>query len=151
VIYLNGKELKRDNMPADTPGPNTAASATINGSAEAVWNMFSGLSAADLIDGANILAAEVHQADISGAPPLTDSSDMRLDLELLGLPTGSDTAVNMEATAVDGRLQILWSDPDLVLQTNPNLDANWQDLPDARPPFAIVVGAERMFYRLRRR
>ena len=151
VIYLNGKELKRDNMPADAPGPNTSASDTINGSAEAVWNMFGGLSSADLIDGANLLAVEVHQADISGTPPLTDSSDMRLDLELLGVPPGSETPVNMEAATVDGRLQILWSDPDLVLQTNPNLDANWQDLPDARAPFTVVIAGERMFYRLRQR
>jgi hypothetical protein len=74
VVYLNGKEVLRDNMPAGDIAFSTLASRAKSGSAETarVRRIF---STAGLISGENTLAVEVHQ---SGAT----SSDLGFDLRL---------------------------------------------------------------------
>ena len=74
VVYLNGSEVLRSNMP---PGPITAASpaaSTVGGVDESNFNS-SCIDPALLVDGSNVLAVEVHQANIA-------SSDISFNLEL---------------------------------------------------------------------
>ena len=79
VVYLNGVEVWRSNMPASFDY-QTYASSTIDGADESAWQL-SSLSTANLQTGSNTLAVEIHQR--SGS-----SSDISFDLELLG-NTGS--------------------------------------------------------------
>lgn len=81
VVYLNGQEVLRSNMPTETTILSTTlAVATIGGADEAIWHTVA-LSPSQLLTGANVIAAEVHQS----AP---NSSDLRFALQL-----GDDTSV----------------------------------------------------------
>lgn len=76
VVYLNGKEVERYNLPADDLGPDTAATATISAEQErAVWDFLANRRL--LREGKNTIAVRVHQA-------AKTSSDIGFDLELRG-------------------------------------------------------------------
>lgn len=72
VVYLNGQELLRDNMPSGDIKPDTLASG--NATEENAFHVFN-VPAAALKPGQNILAVEVHQVSAT-------SSDLSFDLEL---------------------------------------------------------------------
>ena len=80
VVYLNGTEICRNNMPGGPIVSNTLAASTISGAAENAWIEVP-LSSAVLSllkQGDNVIAAEVHQAS-------TSSPDLSFDLELVGV------------------------------------------------------------------
>jgi secreted PhoX family phosphatase len=81
VVYVNGTEVARSNMPTGTISSTTLASSTVDGSNETAWFTFP--VSAQLFAGtnANVIAVEIHQRSRS-------SSDIVFDLEL----TGSGTA-----------------------------------------------------------
>ncbi|MBN1672278.1 MAG: S8 family serine peptidase [Kiritimatiellae bacterium] len=74
VVYLNGTEVHRDNMPAGVIDYRTLASAGVGGADERAY-VEAALEHTLLADGTNTLAVEVHQAD-------PGSSDVSFDLEL---------------------------------------------------------------------
>jgi hypothetical protein len=71
VVYVNGSEVFRDNMPGGTVSYTTLASAAID---DSVYYTAS-FNPALLVSGANVIAVEVHQANGT-------SSDLSFDLEL---------------------------------------------------------------------
>jgi chitodextrinase len=73
VVYLNGVELVRDNMPAGPIDATTLAADYRFGVAETQRQTYT-VPASALVDGTNVLAVEVHQA--WGSPDL--SFDLRL-------------------------------------------------------------------------
>jgi hypothetical protein len=79
VVYLNGVEIVRDNMPAGSITSTTLASNAQSGSDEDVFQIFD-IALAGLAIGTNVLAVEVHQS--SGT-----SSDTSFDLDLLATDT----------------------------------------------------------------
>jgi hypothetical protein len=74
VVYLNGNEVFRSNMPAGSIGHKTLASTTVDGVNESAWFSTS-LSASLLRQGTNVIAVEIHQS-------ATNSSDISFDLKL---------------------------------------------------------------------
>src|SRR5439155_15124258 len=94
VVYLNGTEVYRNNMPGGGISSSTFASTTIGGDDESTWYSAS-VSPALLHAGSNVIAVEIHQS-------VPDSSDISFDFELkatieqtqggggddLGLPAG---------------------------------------------------------------
>lgn len=76
VVYLNGVELARSNMPAGEVTSQTPASTTLSGSAESAWVELD-VAASGLVAGRNVLAVEIHNAS-------RNSSDVSFDLELVG-------------------------------------------------------------------
>ncbi len=74
VVYLNGNEVYRDNIPAGTVSYTTPALAAADDGATFLQ---SSVSASLLTSGINVLAVEIHQSDRS-------SSDISFDLELQG-------------------------------------------------------------------
>lgn len=73
VVYVNGTEAFRMNMPDGEITYNTYASSATAGSDEEVWNK---ISTANLLqDGENVIAVELHQADAT-------SSDLRFDMQV---------------------------------------------------------------------
>jgi hypothetical protein len=76
VVYINGVEVWRTNMPTGNVGYLTPASIAVGGVDESQFVQTT-LSPAQLINGTNVIAVELHQ---SGGT----SSDISFDLQLLG-------------------------------------------------------------------
>ncbi len=66
VAYLNGTELARENMPSGTITNSTLASNSVGGSAEMDWSTYT-IPAGRLVQGANVLAVEVHNSSSSSS------------------------------------------------------------------------------------
>src|SRR5215213_9128995 len=76
VVYLNGVEVWRTNMPTGTVSFSTLASVAIAGADETTFVQMT-LSPSLLVTGTNVIALELHQ---SGGT----SSDISFDLQLIG-------------------------------------------------------------------
>lgn len=74
IVYLNGEEVVRDNMPAGAVTFNTFSSTTIDGAAESVYNIFS-IPKSKFVNGVNRFSIELHNRT-------TTSSDLRIDAYL---------------------------------------------------------------------
>ena len=77
VVYLNGEELIRDNMPSGDIYHDTEASSSISFSNEEEFIVWT-LPASQIVVGENLLAVEIHQISET-------SSDISFDLELIGV------------------------------------------------------------------
>jgi hypothetical protein len=76
VVYLNGVEVARSNLPSGTLTDATLASASVGAPDETTYWSYS-IDPALLQSGSNTLAVELHQASV-------DSSDLGFDLTLVG-------------------------------------------------------------------
>lgn len=76
VVYLNGQEVARSNMPGGAISWQTLAASTISGTEEDIWLRYP-VAASLLVAGTNVLAVEVHQRSSS-------SSDLSFNLSLEG-------------------------------------------------------------------
>lgn len=74
VVYVNGQEVLRDNMPAGTVSISTPALSAIGGADESAFRAFS-VSGAVFQPGLNVIAVEMHQNT-------NNSSDLSFDLAL---------------------------------------------------------------------
>src|SRR6266545_929315 len=94
VVYLNGVEVFRSNMPAGSINYLTLAS-TVVGNADETTFYSQAVNPSLLVSGTNVLAVEIHQAN---AP----SSDIIFDLELsgLGFPPNQAPSVNAGADQI---------------------------------------------------
>jgi hypothetical protein len=79
VVYLNGVEVFRSNMPQTPVDYLTFAASTVNSGPEEVTYFPTNLNALPLHAGTNVLAVEIHQAYVT-------SSDLSFDLELVAFP-----------------------------------------------------------------
>lgn len=77
VVYLNGVEAVRSNMPGRDIDYLTRASSGMSGTGEYTFTEFS-VDASLLSNGTNVLAVEIHQSSPT-------SSDISFDLELVGI------------------------------------------------------------------
>jgi Glycosyl hydrolase family 26 len=77
LVWLNGQELARFNLPDGRIRYTTMASSTRSGGAESRFEQLPA-SAAALRTGTNVIAVQVHQATL-------DSSDLSFDLGLVGV------------------------------------------------------------------
>lgn len=74
IVYLNGEEIIRSNMPEGTIDFETQASNFVADAGEITYHQFA-LEASQFLEGENTLAVELHQSNGS-------SSDLSFDLEL---------------------------------------------------------------------
>ncbi|WP_326983652.1 alkaline phosphatase PhoX [Chryseobacterium sp. MYb264] len=74
VVYLNGEEIIRDNMPTGVIDFNTWSSTTIDGAAENAYNLFT-IPKAKFVNGTNRISIELHNRGAG-------SSDLRIDAYL---------------------------------------------------------------------
>jgi hypothetical protein len=78
VVYLNGVEIIRSNMPGGTISASMLAASAIAGADESTFYTFT-VSPSTLFSGNNVIAVEIHQDRL-------DSSDISFDLELIAAP-----------------------------------------------------------------
>jgi hypothetical protein len=81
VIYLNGNEIQRYNMPGGVIDAGTTAIVSISGTDETTFHNFS-VGPDFLINGTNTISVEVHQA-------AANSSDLSFDMELTANLSGN--------------------------------------------------------------
>lgn len=104
VVYLNGEEMLRNNMPAGPVDYSTTALSAVGGGDESHWFEFSA-GPQGLVQGQNVVAVEVHQA--SGT-----SSDVSFDLAIEARTSQAEDAIILtENTVVKARVldNGLWS------------------------------------------
>lgn len=77
IVYVNGSEIRRDNMPSGTVTSSTVASAGVAGADESKFFKTTHLSANVFTPGVNTIAVEVHQ-NSSG------SSDISFEMKMQG-------------------------------------------------------------------
>jgi hypothetical protein len=92
IVYLNGTEIFRDNMPAGSITFSTRASAGATGGDESTNYHAVGVNAALLRNGTNVVAVEIHQ-DSAG------SSDLSFDLMLVAGASNLPPDVKVTAPA----------------------------------------------------
>ena len=96
VVYINGQEVFRENMPAGTIAFTNLATTTIGGAAETNL-VVADVSAAALRTGLNLVAVEMHQVNKT-------STDLSFDLqvEALRLPLPQITGQPQDLTITNG-------------------------------------------------
>lgn len=80
VVYVNGVEVTRSNMPTGTIGYTTLAASNISGTAGSAVNTVS-IASSFFQTGTNVIAVELHQA-------AANSGDVTFDLKLIGVDSG---------------------------------------------------------------
>ena len=81
-VFLNGKEVYRNNLPVGTVNYLTPASGATDGTT--AYNFT--INKSEFINGNNVIAVEVHQSDKL-------SNDMAFDFRLVGNPVGNTVAI----------------------------------------------------------
>ncbi len=98
IVFLNGAEVARSNLPTGPIGPTTAALQNINGSAEDLFHTFD-IDPLLLVEGENVIAVEVHQ-------DLSSSSDISFDFELTGVIGNPITTGGLPLLAGINRIEV---------------------------------------------
>jgi hypothetical protein len=110
VVYLNGTEIYRSNMPSGIIYYNTLAPSYIDGTNETTW-IVANTSKAALRNGQNVVAVEIHQNSPS-------SSDISFNLKLRGLVSGSRLA-GTETSTENLSQNVDHTKSDFLLYPNP--------------------------------
>ena len=99
VVYLNGAEVWRDNLPDGVITNHTPASASIGDADEGVW-LSKALSPTNLVSGSNLLAVEIHQVNLT-------STDLTFDFELTGTAI-IPSPPTLQLTRIGNRVSVNW-------------------------------------------
>jgi hypothetical protein len=116
VIYLNGAEVWRHNMPTGLITNQTPAASTVSSPAETNWYS-TNLNASLLQPDWNLLAAEVHQVSLT-------SSDLGFDFEL----SGTQVLLQSPALALDfssGAPALSWPPNNGIFTLHTAPDLTW--------------------------
>jgi hypothetical protein len=136
VVYLNGTELYRENMPGGAMTATTTALVDVLPSEESTF--FRRLTSGILMAGTNVIAVEVHQFR-------TNSTDLSFDLELIGYSESSDALRPSLAVQNTGSvLSLKWPDgfSGWAAQETPEPGANWAPV---NAPVTVSNGFFRVF------
>ncbi|NQT51813.1 CotH kinase family protein, partial [bacterium] len=139
VVYLNGQEVARSNMPAADITYQTLAASVTGATNETTYFEFT-LAPSLLVEGDNLLAVEVHQV-------LVNSSDLSFDLELLAERVADPPIVLSESThimtrALDGGEWSALTQATFILDTPPPLRVTELMYHPADPPGGSPYGED---------
>ncbi len=143
VVYLNGTEVFRDNLPADVPiAWTTLALQAVEDNSYLQATIDPGL----LVEGINQLAAEIHQVS-------PDSSDISFDLRLEGTRLSEPGTPRIRIQRGESGLILYWPAglSGYVLESNVGLaPAGWTPVPGVQDNLALLdPTSPTQFYRLR--
>ena len=96
IVYLNGKEVFRSNLPGSGVIASTPASSSIGGGLETTW-LNTTLTTNALLEGTNMLAVELHQA--------SSTTDASFDLALYGEKYAPP---RLRSSLTGGQLTLTW-------------------------------------------
>ncbi len=149
VVYINGEEVLRSNMPQGNINYLTLASSAVGGIDESAFFIYN-ISPRFLVAGTNIIAVEVHQNSPS-------SSDLSFDLYIYGTSKAPDLKIEVSKTA-ESRLRFVYPalSPLIKVQTTTNIHnaQQWQEFSPSLTQsngfnFFLNIPAEsQRFYRL---
>ncbi|MDB6034466.1 MAG: metallophosphoesterase [Verrucomicrobiales bacterium] len=131
IVYLNGIEVFRSNMPNGPVSSTTPALTAITGADESIFvatNLNSGL----LLNGANLLAVEIHQSSVT-------SSDLSFDLVLSGVSFGRP-ALSIQRDGANYLLSWPISPPGFRLESASNLLAGGSWVVDTNSTATVTNG-----------
>jgi hypothetical protein len=102
VVYVNGVEVARDNMPSGTIAYSTRAASGRSGSAESTVRTFA-IPPSSIVAGTNTIAVEVHQdapssSDLSFSVALTSTGDPNAPTTTTSSTTTTTTATTTTTT-----------------------------------------------------
>lgn len=122
LVFLNGVEVFRDNLPSGAVSYTNFATGMVTGAEESTAFLSTNVNPSLLRSGLNVIAAEIHQAT-------NTSSDISFDLELIG--TGAPPVIPMFLHAEfvgDGQFR-LWFEAQpgrsYVIEASSNLAPWW--------------------------
>jgi len=154
VVYLNGRELFRSNMPAGTVAYTTLATATVSDADEQTFFPTT-VTITNLAAGTNIVGVELHQS-------AANSSDLGFDLELIGsgFVTAPATPPALVVLVTGSAVTIKWPSTytgyTLLGATNLGPGAVWTPVPASVVPsggenvVTLTLDAPERFFRLQR-
>jgi hypothetical protein len=116
VVYLNGTEIIRRNLPLGEITYQTLASAAIGGTGETTFSEYT-VPGSLLVAGSNVIAVEVHQS----AP---DSSDLSFDLSVTG---NTYTGTQLDSVAYTQQVS------DISYGRDPAAPGTWRQLAEPSP------------------
>jgi len=143
VVYINGREVFRMNMPDGDINHFTYASSQVTLTNENFY-FPTNFSPAALVEGENILAVELHQT----AGP----SDASFDMSLTAIgPPATPEPPSLNATHGPGGITLQWQDNDVFLEQQIVPTGSWETLTNALSPYQIPLPTDSRLFRLRRK
>jgi hypothetical protein len=146
VVYLNGGEVYRENMPTNLITYTNTAVTNVGGTASAYSTRVFATDALSqpLREGGNVLAVEVHQSG-------RGSSDILLDLEVDGeLRPLPPLPQPIYAGVFDGVFLLAWGEPAFELEQADEAAGPWTTVAGAASPFPATPALGHAFFRLRK-
>lgn len=138
IVYVNGVEVLRSNMPS---GTNITSSTFSSGNAsDDGKNWYSTVAPASmLINGTNVCAVEIHQDD-------DGSSDISFMLQLSG---NISTPIKIQIHQFRKDAFLDWDSRNTILESTDNIAHPWRSI-IVEPPVSIDFSAPQGYYRLRK-
>jgi hypothetical protein len=141
VVYLNGTEMFRSNMPSGTIAYTTLASSAVDGANETTFFQTS-INPTNIVRGTNIVAVEIHQQR-------ADSSDISFDLDLWGELDLDPPMLGIRYE--DGCAILVWAETGFVLERARTALGPWESFPEATSPFTVCDPEAAAFFRLKQK
>jgi len=149
VVYLNGTEIYRVNMPAGTPTYSTFAPAAVEGGCTPVT--LAG-RASSLIRGQNVIAVELHQFNESAAAGHDTFFDMELSVTYPISAIIPKLQITLTNSIPSPTVRMNWSTnaPGWILQSAPDPTGPWAPVTTTTTNYQTTVsqGGQRQFYRV---
>jgi hypothetical protein len=146
VVYLNGAEIHRENLPVGAIRFDTPASTNFGGTATAYASTGIPMSSlpTPVREGTNVLAVEIHQNN-------GGSSDILFDLELTGSPQPVEETQPMLYWGAFNRtnLVLAWSDPAYLLEQAETVAGPYTNAVQTTPLEWSTTG-QQQYFRLRK-
>jgi hypothetical protein len=123
VVWINGREVFRSNMPSTAIHSATKASSTVSGANEFAFFDYD-IPVAALVEGTNVVAVEIHQINAT-------SPDIGFDFKLTATALVMASPPALSWTRQEGMLQIQWPESSgyWLLYSSPDFAAPPQSNP----------------------
>jgi hypothetical protein len=142
VVYLNGTEIFRMNMPDGTVTYTTRTITAVGGTNETFY-FPANITTSSLVGGQNLLAVELHQATSTTAL----NPDAAFDLELDGIGAPALPPIYFERSG--SQFILSWEALGAVLQQADSPGGPWAPVPSVLwSPYMVSPGPGAKFYRL---
>ncbi len=138
VVYLNGRQVFRSNLP--TPFDYLTLATNALAQDESTFFYTNTITNPVLQLGTNLCAVEIHQSSDT-------SSDLSFDLQLFG---NSGAQLLLKQVRLADGLVLYWEDPAGTLESAQDPAGPWSLVPGAENPFAVPFDVAQRFFRLKR-